>query len=65
MMFFGPMVRSGLIGDHPSMSDLDEGDLKFGLDFRGVYAGVLDGWMKADSAKVLGATFEPVRLLRA
>ena len=54
MYFIGDMVNPGLHGTHPSLTNLDNGDLKFTLDFRSVYAGVLDGWMAADSSQVLG-----------
>lgn len=64
MFLFGPMVRPGVIGNHPSLTDLDQGDLKYLIDFRSVYAGVLEQWMQADSRKVLGATFQPVTILR-
>jgi uncharacterized protein (DUF1501 family) len=53
MFLCGPMVRPGVIGNQPSLTDLDAGDLKFNLDFRSVYAGVLTQWLKADAEKVL------------
>ncbi|MDX9911031.1 MAG: DUF1501 domain-containing protein [Phycisphaerales bacterium] len=65
MYFFGPMVRAGVIGRHPSLTDLDDGDLKFGLDFRSVYAGVLGDWLQADAKEVLGRTFKPAKIVRA
>ena len=37
----GPTVRGGFYGDQPSLTDLDDGDLKFTTDFRSVYATVL------------------------
>ena len=42
----GPGAKGGPIGKHPSLSDLDDGDLRFHTDFRQVYATVLDGWGK-------------------
>ncbi len=65
MFLVGPMVNAGIVGHHPSLTDLDQGDLKFGIDFRGVYAAVLEEWMKAPSAKVLGGKFEKPALIRA
>ena len=59
MFFFGPMVRPGLLGTHPSLRDLDEGDLKFNTDFRAVYAGVLQQWLKADPKQVLEGAYRP------
>jgi uncharacterized protein (DUF1501 family) len=64
MMLFGPMVRPGLVGDHPSLTDLDEGDLKYRIDFRSVYAGILEGWMKADSKKILEAPYRPLPVIK-
>ncbi|GJQ29958.1 MAG: hypothetical protein HBSAPP03_18420 [Phycisphaerae bacterium] len=58
MFTFGPMVRRGVIGDHPSLKNLDDGDLKYGIDFRSVYAGVLESWLKADSKAILEGTYQ-------
>jgi uncharacterized protein (DUF1501 family) len=63
MFLFGPMVRPGVHGTHPSMSDLDSGDLKHTLDFRHVYAGVLDTWMGADSQAILNGRYRPALVL--
>jgi uncharacterized protein (DUF1501 family) len=63
MFLMGPMVRPGIIGEHPSLTDLDSGDLKHTLDFRSVYAGVLTHWLKADAAKVLEGSYRPVNVL--
>lgn len=57
MFLAGPMVKPGVLNKHPSMTDLDGGDLKYTTDFRGVYAGVLANWLKADSKKVLEGDF--------
>lgn len=65
MFLVGPMVQAGIVGTHPSLTDLDQGDLKFGIDFRGVYASVLDTWMKAPSEKVLGEVFAKPAVIRA
>ncbi|MGD9689905.1 MAG: DUF1501 domain-containing protein [Phycisphaerales bacterium] len=53
LMVFGPMVKAGVLNPHPSLQDLDSGDLKYTQDFRGVYAGILSSWLKADPKKIL------------
>jgi uncharacterized protein (DUF1501 family) len=58
------MVRPGAINAHPSLADLDDGDLKFTVDFRTVYAGVLKDWLRADPATILGRGFTPAPILR-
>lgn len=65
MLLAGPMVRPGVLGRHPSLTDLDQGDLKYTLDFRSVYAAILEDWLKADSKAVLGSTFRPAKVIRA
>jgi uncharacterized protein (DUF1501 family) len=47
-------VRGGLHGDHPSLADLDNGNLVFTTDFRSVYAGLVRDCLKADPARVVG-----------
>jgi len=60
MFLAGSKVRAGLIGGHPSLTDLEDGDLKFHTDFRAVYATVLESWLGWPSETVLGGRFEPV-----
>ena len=60
----GGRVAGGLIGRHPSLSDLEAGGLKHHTDFRRVYATVLERWLGVDSLPVLGARFEPLNVLR-
>lgn len=55
-----PTGKAGLQGTHPSLTDLTDGDLKFNLDFRSVYATMLDQWLGIPSAPVLGGEFKPV-----
>ncbi len=61
----GPSVKGGVVGKHPSLKDLDVGDLKYHTDFRRVYATLLDGWLGCDSKTVLGAKWEHVKELQA
>ena len=60
----GPGVKAGPVGKHPSLSDLDAGDLKHHTDFRQVYATLLDGWLECDSKNILGGEFQHLDLLR-
>jgi uncharacterized protein (DUF1501 family) len=59
----GGMLKGGIVGSHPSLTDLDNGALKFHTDFRSVYATVLDRWLGFDSSKVLGKQYEPLNIL--
>jgi len=59
----GSSVRGGLYGDYPSLTDLDNGNLKYRMDFRQVYSTILDHWLKADSRQILGGQFPAVPFL--
>jgi uncharacterized protein (DUF1501 family) len=63
MFVAGARVKAGLLSKHPVMTDLEEGDLKFGVDFRNVYAGVLEKWLGIDSGAVLGGKFAPLQVI--
>ncbi len=64
MFLFGSMVKPGVHGDHPSLTDLDDGDLKYKIDFRSVYSSVLEDWMKADSKGILEGTYRGVGVVK-
>ena len=61
----GGRVRGGLHAEHPSLTDLDHGDLAMRVDFRRIYAAVLDDWLGAPSEKVLGAKWDRLPLIRS
>ncbi len=63
MLALGGPVRGGVHGAHPSLSDLDDGDLKFHTDFRQVYATVLGRWLGVEPAQVLGGSYAQVPFL--
>jgi uncharacterized protein (DUF1501 family) len=59
MFVIGKKVKAGLRGRYPSLApeDLFEGDLRFNVDFRSVYAAVLEEWLQTKSEPILGAKF--------
>jgi uncharacterized protein (DUF1501 family) len=61
----GPSLKGGVVGEHPSLKDLDSGDLKHHTDFRQVYATLLDCWLGCDSQAVLGGKFSHLPALEA
>lgn len=63
MFVVGKSIKGGLYGDHPNLSDLDDGDLKFGIDFRSVYATVLEDWLRASAPDLLGGTFDKLNFV--
>ncbi|MDP7005540.1 MAG: DUF1501 domain-containing protein [Phycisphaerales bacterium] len=63
MFLIGDNVQSGLLGKHPSLTKLDQGDLIYNTDFREVYAAVLENWMGADSKAILGKKYKKADVL--
>jgi uncharacterized protein (DUF1501 family) len=65
MFIVGNKVKAGLLGKYPSLApqDLYQGDIKYNVDFRSVYAGVLENWLKTKSAPILGKQFEPLQIV--
>jgi uncharacterized protein (DUF1501 family) len=59
MFLLGKGVKSGLHGTHPSLTDLDDGNMKMTTDFRRVYATVIKEWLGYDDTQaVLRNRFE-------
>ena len=67
LFLFGPGTSGGLFGTGPSLSNLDvHGNLKHGIDFRAVYATILQHWFgfsESASEAVLGKAFDPLPLI--
>lgn len=57
MFVVGSGIRGGIYGQQPSLTDLDDGDLRFTTDFRSVYATVLNNWLGVPAAPVLGGKY--------
>ena len=57
-----PTGKAGIVGAHPSLTDLERGDLRFRTDFRSVYATLLEDWLAIPSQPVLGADFPKLDL---
>jgi uncharacterized protein (DUF1501 family) len=62
----GAPVKGGVVGKAQSLLDLDpkHGDLRVGLDFRRIYAAVLEDWLGLSAKTALGGTFERLPLFR-
>ena len=64
MFLVGGKVKAGVVGEHPSLTKLDDGNLKHHTDFRQVYAAILDQWLGVSSKEVLGGEYNHVPVLK-
>jgi uncharacterized protein (DUF1501 family) len=63
MFVIGKPVKGGVYGDNPDLVNLDQGDLKFKIDFRSVYSSVLGPFLGGDANAILGGNFAGVPFL--
>jgi uncharacterized protein (DUF1501 family) len=64
LFVIGDGVAGGLVGDQPSLTDLDNGNLRMTTDFRSVYQSVVVDWLGGDASAVLGGAWPVVKLFR-
>jgi uncharacterized protein (DUF1501 family) len=63
MFLIGGKVKPGLVGAHPTLEKLEQGNLVHHTDFRQVYAAILDQWLGVPAKEVLGGAFKPIDVL--
>jgi len=62
----GEHVKGGIYGEYPSLEPSKQeegGNLKYNLDFRSVYATILEDWLGLNAQPIIGGSFEPVKFL--
>ena len=58
------LKKNGIFNELPNLSDLDDnGDLKYSVDFRRIYATILKNWMQVDDKAILTKSFKPLSFL--
>jgi uncharacterized protein (DUF1501 family) len=63
MFLIGAGVKGGFYGQPPSLTDLDDGNLKMTTDFRRVYATAIKEWLACDDTEtILKGRFEPLHV---
>ena len=65
MFLVGGRVKPGVVGSHPNLEKLEDGNLVHHTDFRQVYAAVLDQWLGLSSKEVLGKEYKALDLFKS
>lgn len=60
----GSNLKPGVHGPYPDLENLVDGDPLFGVDFRSIYATVLENWLNIPSQPVLGQQFSQLDVLK-
>ncbi|MEN0051341.1 MAG: DUF1501 domain-containing protein, partial [Bacteroidota bacterium] len=59
----GNLKNAGFYNAAPNLIDLENGDLKFEIDFRRVYSSLLEDWLNADAGQILNGQFDKLKLV--
>jgi uncharacterized protein (DUF1501 family) len=62
VFLLGPGVKAGVYGKQPPFDDetTKRNNFKMEIDFRSVYASILEKWLGTPSEPILGGKYEPV-----
>jgi uncharacterized protein (DUF1501 family) len=63
MLLVGGGVKGGIYGDHPSLDQLDGGDIIFTTDFRSVYTTIVERWLGRSPQGVIAGSFPTIGAL--
>lgn len=63
LFVMGSSIKQPIVGNAPSLDIAGNADLKYDIDFRRVYASVLENWLKCPSEPVLGRPFETLPIV--
>ena len=62
-VFGGKLKRPGIYNEAPDLLNLNDGDLKHRVDFREVYASILDKWLDVNNSQILNRNFSGLDLI--
>lgn len=57
LIYGGKLTKPGIYNEAPDLATLDNGDLKYQVDFRDVYATLLDKWLNVNNSQILTRNF--------
>lgn len=63
LFLIGGGVKGGIYGAYPDLGDANMGNVRFQIDFRSVYATVLERWLGRPSQKILQGRFSTLGAL--
>lgn len=63
VFLIGGKLKPGLVGAHPRLDQLEDGNLKHHTDFRSIYATILDQWLGVSSKDISKSTFPTLPFL--
>jgi len=62
-LFGKNLKKKGIINPGPDLTNLDNGDLKYSIDFRSIYKDILQNWLQTDADKIVSANVNPFNII--
>lgn len=59
LLFGKNLKKKGIVNQAPNLENLDNGDLKYSVDFRSIYKNILENWLNADANKIITGDVSP------
>ncbi|MEM7316678.1 MAG: DUF1501 domain-containing protein, partial [Planctomycetota bacterium] len=59
----GDSVQPGILSRYPSLTELEDNEMKATVDFRSIYASLLQDWLGVDARGPLGGTHKPLKVV--
>ncbi|WP_109299304.1 DUF1501 domain-containing protein [Aquimarina sp. AU474] len=60
----GSLKKAGVYNELPNLHDLDNnGDIKYTIDFRSIYATILNNWLDVDNQSILNKDFKKLQFV--
>ena len=63
LLFGKNLKKKGIVNSAPSLENLDNGDLKYSVDFRSIYKDILQNWLQTDANKIVSANVNPFNII--
>jgi uncharacterized protein (DUF1501 family) len=62
-LFGKNLKKKGIVNPGPFLENLEDGDLKYSVDFRSIYKDILENWLGADANKIISANVNPFKVI--
>lgn len=62
-LFGRKLKKNGIVNSAPDLASLDDGDLKYAVDFRSIYKNILKDWLNADAEKIISGNIKNFRVV--
>ncbi len=62
-LFGKNLKKKGIVNQSPDLTNLDNEDLKYSVDFRSIYKDILQNWLQTDATKIVSANVNPFNII--